>query len=202
MTTDATLTHDEAAPAVAGFDQDVIGLYGLLAEYANPDLLREAILKAKADGYTRMDAFTPFPVDDVANALGVRKTEMSALMFCGGLVGACAGYLMQVWTISVDYPMNIAGRPFLLPDMSWPSYIPITFEMTVLTTAMTGLFGLLAACGLPRLHHPLFSAPRFALVTRDKFFLCVEATDPKFDRVATRELLAGTQPVTISEVPA
>lgn len=202
MTTETTLAPGHAAAPPDGFNNEVTGLYGLLAEYADPDRLREAILKAKADGYTRMEAYTPYPVADVADALGIRKTEMSALMFCGGVVGACAGFMMQIWTISVDYPMNIAGRPYLLPEMSWPSYIPITFEMMVLTTAMTGLFGLLAVCGLPRLHHPLFAVPRFSLATRDKFFLCIEAADGKFDRAATRELLAGTQPLTISEVPA
>jgi hypothetical protein len=174
--------------------------YGLLAEFADPDRLTEAVRRAKAEGYSRMDAYTPYPVADVADALGVRKTEMSALMFTGGLVGALGGFLMQYWTMSVDYPLNIAGRPFLFPDTSWPSFIPITFEMTVLTTAMTGLFGFLAACGLPRLHHPLFGVPRFALASRDKFFLCIEAHDPKYDPAATREFLAGLQPQTISEV--
>jgi hypothetical protein len=194
------ITHEHPATPAA-VEEPVVGLYGLLAEFDDPSRLTDAIKRARAEGYSRMDAYTPYPVADVADALGVRKTEMSAVMFTGGLIGALGGFLMQYWTMSIDYPINIAGRPFIFPDTSWPSFIPVTFEMTILTTAITGVVGLLAACGLPRLHHPLFGVPRFALASRDKFFLCIESTDKKFDRAATREFLASLQPQTISEVP-
>ena len=180
------------------------GLYGLVAEYDNPDSLVAAIKRAKEAGYTKLDGYTPFGVAEVADALGFVKSEMATVMLLGGLVGATSAFLMQWWANGIDYPVNIAGRATLTTFEwleGWPSYIPVTFEGGILTCALSGLFGLLAVCGLPRLHHPLFNSPVFGRVTRDRFVLAVEATDPKFDLPATRDFLLGLQPLSVTEVP-
>jgi Protein of unknown function (DUF3341) len=180
-------------------------LYGLLAEYDNPDALVVAIKRAREAGYTKLDGYTPFGVAEVADALGFKYAEMSTVMLCGGLVGATSAFIMQWWANAVDYPLNIGGRALLDPVdwlAGWPSFIPITFEGGILTCALSGLFGLLAICGLPRPHHPLFNDPGFAArATRDRFYLTVEATDPKFDLHSTRDFLLGLQPLSVAEVP-
>ncbi len=194
-------------PTTAGSPQvDVHGhpeadgpkVYGMLAEFANGDDLVAAVKKAKAEGYSRMDGYSPVPVAEVADALGFPKSEMGTIMFVGGLTGAAAGFLMQYWGNSYGYPYNVGGRPYL----SWPSFVPVTFEMMVLTTALSGLFGLMALCGLPRHHHPLFNVPAFDRASRDRFFLCIEADDPKYDADRTRAFLMTLNPVSIEEVPA
>lgn len=180
-------THESTAPAV----------YGLLAEFDNADAMVAAARQAHEAGYRRMDCFSPYPVGEAADAMGFRKSEMGPVMFIGGLMGATAGFLMQYLLGAYDYPTNIGGRPFF----SWPSYVPITFEMMVLTAALSGLFGLIAICGLPMLYHPLFNVPAFSRASNDRFFLCIEARDPKFDLSATRDFLAGQQPLSVAEVP-
>ena len=172
-------------------------IHGVLAEFENPDDLIAATKAAKAAGYDRMDAYSPFGVGEVADVIGFPKSEMGPVMFIGGLIGACSGFLMQVWTQGVDYPLNIGGRPYF----SWPSFIPITFEMLVLTASLSGLFGLMVICGLPQLYHPLFNVPAFARASRDRFFLCIEADDPKFDVGKVREFLEGLKPLSVAEVP-
>jgi hypothetical protein len=178
---------EPAAPAV----------YGLLAEFETADAMSAAARQATATGYTRFDCYSPYPVGDAADAMNFPKSEMGPVMFIGGLTGACAGFLMEYWCNSWGYALNIGGRPYF----SWPSFIPITFEMMVLTTALTGLFGLLAICGLPRYHHPLFGSKAFDRATRDRFFLCIEAIDPKYDAAATRAFLSGLHPLSVEEVP-
>lgn len=183
---------------------DAPKLYGLVAEYDTADALVAAIKRAKAEGYDKLDGYTPYGVAEVADALGFRHSEMGTVMLCGGLVGAAAGFLMQYWTNAIDYPLNIGGRAsldWLEYLKSWPSFIPVTFEGGILTCALSGLFGLLAVCGLPRPHHPLFNVPQFAAASRDRFFLAVEAADPKFDLAATKEFLMGLQPLSVAEVP-
>jgi hypothetical protein len=180
------------------------GLYGLLAEYDNPDGLVAAVRRAREAGYTKLDGYTPYGVAEVADELGFIKSEMGTVMLCGGLIGAASAFVMQWWANGIDYPLNIAGRAELTTFewlRGWPSYIPITFEGGILTCALSGLFGLLAVCGLPRLHHPLFNSPVFSRVVRDRFVLAVEATDPKFDRQATRDFLLGLAPLSVTEVP-
>jgi Protein of unknown function (DUF3341) len=179
--------HGASAPAV----------YGFLAEFDTADKMVEATRKASEAGYTRMDCFSPYPVGEAADALGFPKSEMGPVMFCGGLAGATAGFFMQYLLGAYEYPLNIGGRPFL----SWPSFIPITFEMMVLTASLCGLFVLIAICGLPMLHHPLFNVPAFARASNDRFFLCIEALDPNFNMAATRDFLAGLQPLSVAEVP-
>jgi hypothetical protein len=173
------------------------GLYGLLAEFETPTALVEAVRSARQAGYTRMDAYSPFPIEQVSEALGFTRTKMPLLILIGGITGALSGYALQYYCAAVSYPINIGGRPL----NSWPSWIPVTFELTVLFASLTAVFGLLALCGLPMPYHPLFHVPRFARATRDGFFLCIEAADPRFDRAATNEFLAGLNPREVTEVP-
>jgi hypothetical protein len=160
-------------------------IYGLLAEFETPKELIRAAGQAREQGYRRMDAYTPYPVEGLAEELGFRRPYVPLITLCGGLVGCFGGFFMQYWISAMAYPENIGGRPF----NSWPSFIPVTFELTVLGAALSAVLGMLGMNGLPMPYHPLFHVPRFALATRDRFFLCIEATDPKFDRQATRRFL-------------
>lgn len=177
-------------------DPTVPVTYGLLAEFGTGDAMSHAIEAAVAAGYTHLDGFSPYPVGEAADALKFPKSEMGPVMFIGGLTGACAGFIMQYWANTWGYSLNIGGRPYF----SWPSFVPITFEMMVLTTALTGLFGLLAICGLPRYNHPLFNSRAFDRATRDRFFVCIEATDPKYNGAETRAFLNGLHPLSVEEV--
>jgi hypothetical protein len=172
-------------------------IYGLLAEFDNPDELLRAVRAARQAGYRKMDAYTPFPVEGLAEALDFHHTRVPLLIFIGGLVGCIGGFYMQYWCAAISYPVNVGGRPL----NSWPAFIPVTFELTVLCAALAAVVGMLALNGLPMPYHPVFNVPRFALATRDRFFLCLEAADPQFDREATREFLVGLQPREVSEVP-
>jgi Alternative complex III, ActD subunit len=171
-------------------------LYGLMAEFDTPTALVTAIHKARAAGYRSMDAYSPIPVEEVAEALHIHDRLLPILVFLGGLAGCIGGFALASWTSAVDYPINVGGRPFF----SWPAYLPITFECTVLLAAITAVFGLLALNGLPMPYHPVFNVPQFALATREKFFLCIEARDPQFDREQTRRFLEGLEPLSVAEV--
>ena len=160
-------------------------MYGLMAEFENPHALLSAVEQARAEGYRRMDAYTPFPVDGLAEALGFRRTWVPFIALIGGVVGAMGGYLLQYYLMAVDYPLNVGGRPL----NSWPAFIPVTFELTVLLAALAAVLGMLALSGLPMPYHPVFNVQRFARATRDRFFLCIEATDPRFDGVTTKRFL-------------
>lgn len=173
------------------------GLYGLLAEFDAPDTLVQAARLAHEAGYTRLDAYAPFPIEGLPEALGFHRTKMPLLILIGGIVGALSGFALQYYCAVISYPVNVAGRPL----NSWPSWIPVTFELTVLIASLTAVFGLLALCGLPMPYHPLFHVPRFGRATRDAFFLCIESADPRFERTATRDFLSGLHPREISEVP-
>ncbi len=173
------------------------GLYGLAAEFDNPTALVQAVRSAHEAGYRCMDAYSPFPVEGLPEALGFRRTKMPMLILIGGIVGALSGFALQYYCAAVSYPINVAGRPL----NSWPSWIPVTFELTVLIASLTAVFGLLALCGLPRPYHPLFHVPRFNRATRDSFFLCIETNDPRFERAATKDFLMGLNPREVSEVP-
>jgi len=164
-------------------------LYGVLAEFTTPDELLAATQRAYEAGYRRMDAYTPFPVEGLAAALGFQRTRLPLIVLLGGIVGGLGGYFMQYWIAAIDYPLNIGGRPF----NSWPAFIPVTFELTILVAALAAVLGLLVLNGLPRPYHPLFNVPRFELATRNGFFLCIEARDPQFDRDATRRFLESVK---------
>jgi len=171
-------------------------LYGLLAEFTNPTDLVAAIHKAREAGYRAMDAYTPYPVEEVSEALHVHDRRLPLIVLIGGIVGGCAGYALQYWTSTMAYPINVGGRPF----HSWPAFIPITFETTILVAAISAVLGMLALNGLPTPYHPLFNVPRFALATDDRFFLCIEATDIQFDEQETMRFLQRLEPRSVSEV--
>ena len=172
-------------------------LYGLLAEFENPTDLVAAIHKVCDGGYRRVEAYTPFPVEEVVEALPSRPTRLPLVILIGGIVGCVGGYFMQYYAAVLGYPVNIGGRPL----HSWPAFIPVTFEMTVLAGAITAVLAMLALNGLPMPYHPLFHVPRFDHASRDRFFLCIEAADKKFDETATRQFLAGLSPRSVQEVP-
>ena len=158
-----------------------------MAEFDSTEGLLAAARSVRGEGYRQMDAYTPFPVDGLAEAIGFHRTRLPLIVLIGGIVGCIAGYLLQYWISAVDYPLNVGGRPF----NSWPSFIPVTFETTILGAALAAVLGMLALNGLPMPYHPVFNVPRFELASRDRFFLCIEATDAKFDREGTKRFLEG-----------
>jgi hypothetical protein len=172
------------------------GLYGLLIEFEDQATLLAAARQVHAEGYRKVDAYSPFPVEGLAKALGRGRTGVPAIVLIGGLVGATAGYYLQYWVSAIDYPLNIGGRPY----HSWPMFVPITFELMVLFAAIFGVVGTLALNGLPQPYHPVFNVPEFGRATVDRFFLCIEAGDPKFERRGTEDFLGRLNGVRISEV--
>jgi len=160
-------------------------LHGLMAEFEDHAQVVEAARRAHETGYRCMDAYTPFPVEGLPEALGSRRTAVPRIVLTGGIIGAVGGYFMEWYSMAVDYPINIGGRPF----NSWPAYIPITFELTVLCAAISAIVGMLALNCLPQPHHPVFNVPGFERASTDRFFLCIEASDPKFEPSVTRQFL-------------
>jgi len=170
--------------------------HGLMAEFDSPTAIVEATRRAYAEGYRRMDAYTPFAVEGLAEALHFHRTRVPLIVLLGGIAGCLGGYFLQYWIAAIYWPVNIGGRPL----NSWPMFIPVTFELTVLVAALSAVLGMLALNGLPRPHHPVFGVPRFALASQDRFFLCIEAGDPRFDRAATRAFLESLSPQEVSDV--
>jgi hypothetical protein len=170
--------------------------YGLLAEFSTHEELLRAAKKAHEAGFRKMDGYAPFPIEGLAEALG-KKTRLPVLVLAGGILGGVAGYYMQWYANAVSYPINVGGRPI----HSWPSFIPITFELTVLAAALTAFFAALALNGLPRPYHSLFNVPEFERASQDRFFLCIEARDARFDPKKTREFLQSLKPLDLMEVP-
>jgi ActD protein len=171
-------------------------IYGLMAEFDNPTSLLAATKRAYSEGYRQMDAYTPFPVEGLSRALGFRRSSVPLIVLIGGLLGCLGGYFLQYYIAAIYWPLNVGGRPF----NSWPMFIPVTFELTVLCAALFAFFGMLALNGLPKPHHPVFNTPRFELASRDRFFLCIEATDPKFDHSSTRSFLESLEAKEVSDV--
>ena len=171
-------------------------IYGLMAEFDTPDDLLEAAHRAHAEGYRRMDAYSPFPVAGLAEAIGFHRTRIPLVVLLGGIAGGLGGYLLQYYTAVIDYPLNVGGRPL----HSWPAFIPVTFEMTVLIAALFAVLGMLALNGLPMPYHPVFNVPRFALASRNLFLLCIESADPRFDSERTRQFLQRLGPRQVHEV--
>jgi Protein of unknown function (DUF3341). len=173
-------------------------IYGLMAEFDNPTDLVAAARRTYEEGYRRINGYSPFPIEELSEAIGFHHTRLPLLVLIGGIVGGLAGYLMQFYLSAIEYPLNVGGRPY----HSWPSFIPITFETTILGAALTTVFGMLALNGLPQPYHPVFNAPRFALATRDRFFLAIEARDPLFDYEKTKEFMQTLEPREVFDVEA
>ncbi len=171
-------------------------IYGVMAEFDNPSALVNAARAAREKGYRKLDAYSPFPIEELSDALHLHKNKLPLLVLIGGIVGGTLGYMLQYFVTVMYYPINVGGRPL----HSWPAYIIITFETTILFAALTAVFGMLGLCGLPMPYHPVFNVPRFALASRNRFFLCIESTDPLFDRDKTCEFLETLEPREVSEV--
>lgn len=176
---------------------DEVLLHGVMAEFDTAEKLVTATQKAASAGYTRMDGYSPYPVGEVADALGFPRSEIGAVMFIGGMCGATLGFLLQYYLNGVLYPLNVGGKPFF----SWPQFIPIAWEVLVLTACLSGLFGLVALCGFPQPYHPVFNVPQFARASRDRFFLCIESVDPEFELVKVKDFMTTLEPLSIAEVP-
>jgi hypothetical protein len=173
-------------------------IYGLMAEFDTPTDLVVAARKTYEAGYKKIDAFSPFPIEELSEAIGFHHNGVAPVVLVGGILGCLSGYLLQWWIATISYPVNIGGRPY----HSAPAFIVVTFEMTILFAVLSAVFGMLALNGLPMPYHPVFNVPRFAFVTKDRFFLIVFSSDPKYSGTATRDFLQSLTPRSISEVPS
>jgi hypothetical protein len=171
-------------------------LYGLMAEFTEHDQLLDAARRAYTEGYRRMDAFSPFPIDELAEAIGHEYSLVPLITLVGGMMGGLGGYFMQWYTMARLYPINVGGRP----HNSWPNFIPITFELTILVASASAFISMLILNRLPQPHHPVFNVPQFRRASIDRFFLCIEVEDPKFERESTERFLASLKPTSIVEV--
>src|SRR5436190_9763544 len=171
-------------------------LYGVMAQFDNPSQLVAAARETYAAGYRQINGYSPFPIEELTEAIGFRRTALPLIVLIGGIVGALGGFFMQYWIEVIDYPINVGGKPF----NSWPAFIPITFEMTVLFAAFSAVLGMLILNKLPQPYHPVFNAPNFALATRDRFFLAVEANDAKFNHDEVVALMKSLSPLDVADV--
>jgi hypothetical protein len=170
-------------------------IYGLMAEFDSPTALVTAARQAREAGYRKMDAYSPFPIEELSEVLH-HHDRLPLLVLIGGIVGGTSGFLFQYWASAIDYPINVGGRPLL----SWPSFIPVTFEMTILVAAFAAVLGMLGLNGLPMPYHPVFNVPRFEYASRNRFFLCIESSDPLFDEDVTGKFLESLEPREVCEV--
>ena len=164
--------------------------YGLMAEFDSAQGLIDAADKVRRAGYTRADAFSPFPIHGLAEALGFKERHVAPIVLGAGITGGLVGYGLEYWTQVIDFPMNVGGRPF----HSWVSFIPPAYEVTILFAAFSAVIGMLVLNGLPQPYHPVFNVPRFERASQDGFFLAIEASDPKFDADATKQFLSSLHP--------
>ncbi|MBK8901632.1 MAG: DUF3341 domain-containing protein [Anaerolineaceae bacterium] len=162
-------------------------LYGLMAEFGEADELLEAAKAVRDAGYERVDAFSPFPVEGLSPVLGMHQARLYWIVLAGVLLGAVIGFGIQYYAMVIDYPLNVGGRPY----NSWPSFVPVTFELAILVAAFAAILGMFALNGLPQPYHPVFNVAAFAGASRDRFFLCIEAADAQFDLLKTRRFLEG-----------
>ena len=182
---------------MGGIGKPITGIYGVVAEFADPQALLDAANKARERGYTEMDAFSPFPIHGMSEAVGFHKSRLSAIVLTMGIIGGLGGFFMCWYANVISYPLNIGGKPY----NSWPAFIPIAFECAILLAALGAVFGMLALNGLPMPYHPMFNLPRFDQASRDKFFLVIQARDPKFKVEDVRDFLDTLQPREIVDVP-
>jgi hypothetical protein len=172
--------------------------YGLMAEFDSAQDLVAAAQKTHAAGYQKVDAYSPFPIEGLAEAIGFHKNRVPLVVLIGGLIGGLSGYALQYWVATITYPTNVGGRPY----HSWPSFIIVTFEMTILFAGLSAVFGMLALNGLPMPYHPVFNVEEFRKASENKFFLVVFSSDPNYDAARTRRFLQGLAPRMIAEVPS
>jgi Protein of unknown function (DUF3341) len=173
-------------------------IYGIMAEFDTPTQLVDAARKVRDAGYKKTDAFSPFPLHEIDEALGIKRSILPFLVFGGGIAGLLTGLGLQYFTSVIDYPIMVGGRPFF----SLPAFIPPAYELTILFAAFTAVFGMIFLNGLPQPYHPVFNVPRFALATREKFFLIIEANDAKYDYEKTKNFMQGLNPQEVFDVEA
>ncbi len=171
-------------------------LYGVMAEFETSEDLVEAAKRARSEGYRKMDAYSPYPIEELHEVLDLHDHRVSLFVLLGGLTGCFGGFMMMVWTSAIDYPLNIGGRPLI----SVPMFIPITFECTVLIAGLTAAIGMIVLNGLPMPYHPVFNWERFSLASRNRFFLCIESADPKFDRHGVARFLESVGAEEVAEI--
>ena len=174
------------------------GTYGLMAEFDNVNDAVSAARRTYGAGYRKIDAYSPFPVEELSEAIGFHKNGVALVCLIGGLLGGTGAFTLQWWINTISYPVNIGGRPF----NSWPSFIIVTFEMTILFGGLSAVFGMLALNGLPMPYHPVFNVPRFESVTKDHFFVMIFSSDKNYDATGTRKFLEELGPISVSEVPS
>lgn len=172
--------------------------YGIMAEFDTPGTLVTAARRTYEAGYKKIDAYTPFPIEELSEAIGFHRNSVPLLVLIGGILGGCSGFGLQYWIHVINYPLNIGGRPL----NSWPAFIVVTFEMTILFAGLFAVLGMLALNGLPMPYHPVFNIPRFAFASKDRFFLIIFSSDPKYDAASTRRFLESLGPRSIAEVPS
>lgn len=187
-----SVTHAETLNPSA--DQRTV--YGLIAEFEDAHDIVHAAHEVYDEGYRKMDAYTPLPVEGLPEALGFKDMYVPSMMLVAGIAGGLLAFFGIYYLLAYEYPMNVGGRPIF----AWPMFLPITFELTVLLSALTGIFGMFAINGLPQPYHPVFDAPDFSRASSDRFFLCIEAKDPQFDLVETRRFLEGLGASRVSEI--
>ena len=176
--------------------EKVFDLYGVMAEFKSPEALLEAAQKTSQKGFKRIEAYSPFPIHGLAEALGMRDTRLPFIVLLGGILGGLGGFFLQYYASVISYPLNIGGRPL----NSWPAFIPITFEMTILGAALSAVLGMLALNGLPMPYHPVFNAEIFQKASKDGFFLFIRAADPQFEEKKVREFLQSLNPIALEDV--
>jgi Protein of unknown function (DUF3341) len=180
------MAHEHTTPTI----------YGLIAEFDTPTELVNAAERTRLAGYRDFDAYSPIPIEELSEAMGMRRTRLPLIVLIGGICGGLAGYGLEYWSSVIEYPMNVGGRPF----HSWPQFIPVTFETTVLGAALAAFVGMWALNGLPQPYHPVFNVPAFERASRDRFFIVIEARDARFDLTATKQFLQGLHPLGVSDV--
>ncbi len=171
-------------------------IFGLMAEFDDPSSLVEAAKRTYAAGYRQIDTFSPYPIEEAWEAIGQQDRRLSLIVLAGGLVGLLSGLGLQEWVHQIAYPLNVGGKPL----NSWPQFVPVIFELTILFAALSGVIGMILLNGLPMPYHPVFNVARFERASRDKFFLLVESADPKFDRTQTLDFLKGLNASEVNEV--
>ncbi len=177
-------------------EQEESGIYGVIAEFDDPNAIVAAARRTYEAGYRRINAYSPYPIEELSEAIGYHRNLVPLTVFVCGVLGAAGGFSLLYWTSAINYPLNVGGRPLL----SLPSFIPIIFECTVLLASFGAFIGMLMMNRLPQPYHPVFNVPAFSRASRDRYFLCVKADDPRFDQVKTRAFLSGLGAKEVTDV--